>query len=174
MNQATLYSEGRTALSSPDIILAENANLNAGYFAIDTAQLNNKKSSWVQRGKEAFSLNLKKGLDNTEGKIAAEGLISIQSPLIQNNQGVIWSNQGVKLNTNAGHVESQSGYLFGKNSLDISTSTLNNQKGEMLGGQVLLTAQQVNNEDGKLIAGNHADLSVNQFNNQRGIVYKPR
>ena len=171
LNQATLYSEGRTALSSPDIILAENANLNAGYFAIDTAQLNNKKSSWVQRGKEAFSLNLKKGLDNTEGKIAAEGLISIQSPLIQNNQGVIWSNQGVKLNTNAGHIESQSGYLFGKNSLDISTSTLNNQKGEILGGQVLLTAQQVNNEDGKLIAGNRSDLSVNQFNNQRGIVY---
>ncbi len=171
LKQATLYSEGNTTLISPDAILAENTNLNAGHFVIDTAQLNNKKSSWIQRGKEAFSLNLKKGLDNTQGKIAAEGLISIQSPLIQNNQGVIWSNQGVKLNTNAGHIESQSGYLFGKNSLDISTSTLNNQKGEMLGGQVLLTAQQVNNEDGKLIAGNRADLSVNQFNNQRGIVY---
>ena len=171
LKQATLYSEGNTTLISPDAILAENTNLNAGHFSIDTAQLNNKKSSWVQRGKEAFSLNLKKGLDNTEGKIAAEGLISIQSPLIQNNQGVIWSNQGVKLNTNAGHIESQSGYLFGKNSLDISTSTFNNQKGEMLGGQVLLTAQQVNNEDGKLITGNRADLSVNQFNNQHGIVY---
>ena len=171
LKQATLYSEGNTTLISPEAILAENTNLNAGHFVIDTAQLNNKKSSWIQRGKEAFSLNLKKGLDNTQGKIAAEGLISIQSPLIQNNQGVIWSNQGVKLNTNAGHIESQSGYLFGKNSLDISTSTLNNQKGEMLGGQVLLAAQQVNNEDGKLIAGNRADLSVNQFNNQRGIVY---
>ena len=171
LNQATLYSEGHTALSSPDTILAENANLNAGHFAIDTAQLNNKKSSWVQRGKEAFSLNLKKGLDNTEGKIAAEGVISIQSPLIQNNQGMIWSNQGLQLNTAKGHISSQSGYLFGKNSLDISTSTLNNQKGEMLGGQVLLIAQQVNNEDGKLIAGNNADLSVNQFNNQRGLVY---
>ena len=107
----------------------------------------------------------------TEGKIVAEGTLSVQTPLIQNNQGVIWSNQGVKLNTNAGHIESQSGYLFGKNSLDISTSTLNNQKGEMLGGQVLLAAQQVNNEEGKLIAGNRADLSVNQFNNQHGIVY---
>ena len=171
LNQATLYSEGHTALSSPDTILAENANLNAGHFAIDTAQLNNKKSSWVQRGKEAFSLNLKKGLDNTEGKIAAEGVISIQSPLIQNNQGMIWSNQGLQLNTAKGHISSQSGYLFGKNSLDISTSTFNNQKGEMLGGQVLLAAQQVNNEDGKLIAGNNADLSVNQFNNQRGLVY---
>ena len=171
LKQATLYSEGNTTLISPDAILAENTNLNAGHFVIDTAQLNNKKSSWIQRGKEAFSLNLKKGLDNTQGKIAAEGLISIQSPLIQNNQGVIWSNQGVKLNTNAGHIESQSGYLFGKNSLDISTSTLNNQKGEMLGGQVLLASQQVNNEEGKLIAGNRADLSVNQFNNQHGIVY---
>ena len=171
LKQATLYSEGNTTLISPDAILAENTNLNAGHFVIDTAQLNNKKSSWIQRGKEAFSLNLKKGLDNTQGKIAAEGLISIQSPLIQNNQGVIWSNQGVKLNTNAGHIESQSGYLFGKNSLDISTSTLNNQKGEMLGGQVLLAAQQVNNEEGKLIVGNRADLSINQFNNQRGIVY---
>ena len=171
LKQATLYSEGNTTLISPDAILAENTNLNAGHFVIDTAQLNNKKSSWIQRGKEAFALNLQKGLDNTEGKIAAEGTLSVQTPLIQNNQGVIWSNQGVKLNTNAGHIESQSGYLFGKNSLDISTSTLNNQKGEMLGGQVLLAAQQVNNEDGKLIAGNRADLSVNQFNNQRGIVY---
>ena len=48
---------------------------------------------------------------------------------------------------------------------------MNNQKGEMLGGQVLLASQQVNNEEGKLIAGNRADLSVNQFNNQHGIVY---
>ena len=39
----------------------------------------------------------------------------------------------------------------------------------MLGGQVLLAAQQVNNEEGKLIVGNRADLSVNQFNNQRGM-----
>ncbi len=171
LNQATLYSKGRTALSSPDTIFAENANLNAGHFAIDTAQLNNKKSSWVQRGAEAFALNLQKGLDNTEGKIVAEGTLSVQTPLIQNNQGVIWSNQGLQLNTAKGHISSQSGYLFGKNSLDISTSTLNNQKGEMLGGQVLLASQQVNNEEGKLIARNRADLSVNQFNNQRGIVY---
>ena len=171
LKQATLYSEENTTLISPDAILAENTNLNAGHFSIDTAQLNNHQGSWIQRGAEAFALNLQKGLDNTEGKIVAEGTLSVQTPLIQNNQGVIWSNQGVKLNTNAGHIESQSGYLFGKNSLDISTSTLNNQKGEMLGGQVLLAAQQVNNEEGKLIVGNRADLSINQFNNQRGIVY---
>ena len=171
LNKTTLYSEGKTTLSNPNLISTENAHLNADHFVVDSVQLNNHQGSWIQRGAEAFALNVQKGLDNTEGKIVAEGTLSVQTPLIQNNQGVIWSNQGVKLNTNAGHIESQSGYLFGKNSLDISTSTLNNQKGEMLGGQVLLTAQQVNNEDGKLIAGNRADLSVNQFNNQRGIVY---
>ena len=171
LNKTTLYSEGKTTLSNPNLISTENAHLNAEHFVVDSVQLNNHQGSWIQRGAEAFALNVQKGLDNTEGKIVAEGTLSVQTPLIQNNQGVIWSNQGVKLNTNAGHLESQSGYLFGKNSLDISTSTLNNQKGEMLGGQVLLTAQQVNNEDGKLIAGNRADLSVNQFNNQRGIVY---
>ena len=171
LNKTTLYSEGKTTLSNPNLISTENAHLNADHFVVDSVQLNNHQGSWIQRGAEAFALNVQKGLDNTEGKIVAEGTLSVQTPLIQNNQGVIWSNQGVKLNTNAGHIESQSGYLFGKNSLDISTSTLNNQKGEMLGGQVLLTAQQVNNEDGKLIVGNRADLSVNQFNNQRGIVY---
>ena len=171
LNKTTLYSEGKTTLSNPNLISTENAHLNADHFVVDSVQLNNHQGSWIQRGAEAFALNVQKGLDNTEGKIVAEGTLSVQTPLIQNNQGVIWSNQGVKLNTNAGHIESQSGYLFGKNSLDISTSTLNNQKGEMLGGQVLLAAQQVNNEEGKLIAGNRADLSVNQFNNQRGIVY---
>ena len=54
LKQATLYSEGNTTLISPEAILAENTNLNAGHFVIDTAQLNNKKSSWIQRGKEAF------------------------------------------------------------------------------------------------------------------------
>ena len=171
LNKTTLYSEGKTTLSNPNLISTENVHLNADHFVVDSVQLNNHQGSWIQRGAEAFALNLQKGLDNTEGKIVAEGTLSVQTPLIQNNQGVIWSNQGVKLNTNAGHIESQSGYLFGKNSLDISTSTLNNQKGEMLGGQVLLAAQQVNNEEGKLIVGNRADLSVNQFNNQRGIVY---
>ena len=171
LNKTTLYSEGKTTLSNPNLISTENAHLNADHFVVDSVQLNNHQGSWIQRGAEAFALNVQKGLDNTEGKIVAEGTLSVQTPLIQNNQGVIWSNQGVKLNTNAGHIESQSGYLFGKNSLDISTSTLNNQKGEMLGGQVLLAAQQVNNEEGKLIAGNRADLSVNQFNNQHGIVY---
>ena len=171
LNKTTLYSEGKTTLSNPNLISTENAHLNADHFVVDSVQLNNHQGSWIQRGAEAFALNLQKGLDNTEGKIVAEGTLSVQTPLIQNNQGVIWSNQGVKLNTNAGHIESQSGYLFGKNSLDISTSTLNNQKGEMLGGQVLLAAQQVNNEEGKLIVGNRADLSINQFNNQRGIVY---
>ena len=171
LNKTTLYSEGKTTLSNPNLISTENVHLNADHFVVDSVQLNNHQGSWIQRGAEAFALNVQKGLDNTEGKIVAEGTLSVQTPLIQNNQGVIWSNQGVKLNTNAGHIESQSGYLFGKNSLDISTSTLNNQKGEMLGGQVLLAAQQVNNEEGKLIVGNRADLSVNQFNNQRGIVY---
>ena len=171
LNKTTLYSEGKTTLSNPNLISTENAHLNADHFVVDSVQLNNHQGSWIQRGAEAFALNVQKGLDNTEGKIVAEGTLSVQTPLIQNNQGVIWSNQGVKLNTNAGHIESQSGYLFGKNSLDISTSTLNNQKGEMLGGQVLLASQQVNNEEGKLIAGNRADLSVNQFNNQHGIVY---
>ena len=171
LNKTTLYSEGKTTLRNPNLISTENAHLNAEHFVVDSVQLNNHQGSWIQRGAEAFALNVQKGLDNTEGKIVAEGTLSVQTPLIQNNQGVIWSNQGVKLNTNAGHIESQSGYLFGKNSLDISTSTLNNQKGEMLGGQVLLAAQQVNNEEGKLIVGNRADLSVNQFNNQRGIVY---
>ena len=171
LNKTTLYSEGKTTLSNPNLISTENAHLNAEHFVVDSVQLNNHQGSWIQRGAEAFALNVQKGLDNTEGKIVAEGTLSVQTPLIQNNQGVIWSNQGVKLNTNAGHIESQSGYLFGKNSLDISTSTLNNQKGEILGGQVLLASQQVNNEEGKLIAGNRADLSVNQFNNQHGIVY---
>lgn len=67
-------------------------------------------STW----RRSFCIKCTKGLDNTEGKIVAEGTLSVQTPLIQNNQGVIWSNQGVKLNTNAGHIESQSGYLFGK------------------------------------------------------------
>ncbi|PRM10393.1 hypothetical protein BV006_00277 [Haemophilus influenzae] len=118
LNKTTLYSEGKTTLSNPNLISTENAHLNADHFVVDSAQLNNYQGSWIQRGEEAFALNLQKKLDNTGGKIVAEGTLSVQTPLIQNNQGGLWSNQGLQLNTTEGHISSKSGYLFGKNHLN--------------------------------------------------------
>ncbi|TGZ98959.1 filamentous hemagglutinin N-terminal domain-containing protein, partial [Rodentibacter pneumotropicus] len=172
LNQATLYSEDHIELASPNAISTNQANLNAGHFEVDTAKLNNQQGSWIQRSTETFSLNLKDGLDNTQGKMAVEGELSIQSPSVQNRQGVLWSNNRLSIDTKAGHIDSQSGYLFGKHNIDIHSATLNNQQGEILGEQVSLSGRQVNNEKGKIIAGNKANLSVNQLNNQhQGIVY---
>lgn len=171
LDRATLYSENRTTLMSPALISTQQANLNAGHFVVETDKLDNQQGTWIQRGGDAFSLNLKNGLDNTQGKMAIEGALSIQSPRIENNQGVLWSNNALQLNASAGQINSQSGYLFGKNNLRVHTGTLNNQQGEAVGGQLSFTAQQINNEEGKLIAGHHADFTADQFNNQQGIVY---
>ncbi|OOF35619.1 hemagglutinin repeat-containing protein, partial [Rodentibacter heidelbergensis] len=172
LNQATLYSEDRTSLSNPNEISTHQAHLNAGYFEVDTDKLNNQQGSWIQRGTETFSLNLKEGLDNTQGKMSVEGALSIQSPSIQNRQGVLWSNNRLSIDTNTGKIDSQLGYLFGKNNIDIHSAIFNNQQGEVLAEQVSLSGHQVNNEKGKIIAGNKANLSVNQLNNQhQGIVY---
>ena len=48
---------------------------------VDSVQLNNHQGSWIQRGAEAFALNVQKGLDNTEGKIVAEGTLSVQTAI---------------------------------------------------------------------------------------------
>ncbi|AWP53751.1 hypothetical protein DLJ98_02990 [Haemophilus influenzae] len=97
LNKTTLYSEGKTTLSNPNLISTENAHLNADHFVVDSAQLNNYQGSWIQRGEEAFALNLQKKLDNTGGKIVAEGTLSVQTPLIQNNQGGFGQIKGCNL-----------------------------------------------------------------------------
>ena len=62
LKQATLYSEGNTTLRSPDRYSQRRMlHLNAGHFVVDSAQLNNQQGSWIQRGAEAFALNLQKG-----------------------------------------------------------------------------------------------------------------
>lgn len=42
LSNATLYSEGRTILGSPNAISTENAHLNASHFVVNTDKLNNK------------------------------------------------------------------------------------------------------------------------------------
>ena len=171
LNNATLYSENRTTLNSPDLISTQQANVNAGHFLVETDKLDNKQGAWIQRGNDVLSLNLKNGLVNTQGKMAIEGVLAIQSPYIQNTQGVLWSNNTLQLNTNTGNIESQSGYLFGKHRLDIQAGTFNQPQGETVGNTLSVVAQQINNESGKLIAGSAANIMANQFNNRQGIVY---
>ena len=171
LNNATLYSENRTTLNSPDLISTQQANVNAGHFGVETDKLDNKQGTWIQRGNDVLSLNLKNGLVNTQGKMAIEGVLAIQSPYIQNTQGVLWSNNTLQLNTNTGNIESQSGYLFGKHRLAIQTGTFNQPQGETVGNTLSVVAQQVNNESGKIIAESTANITANQFNNRQGIVY---
>ncbi|HHF1970299.1 TPA: filamentous hemagglutinin N-terminal domain-containing protein, partial [Haemophilus influenzae] len=171
LNKTTLYSEGKTTLSNPNLISTENAHLNADHFVVDSAQLNNYQGSWIQRGEEAFALNLQKKLDNTGGKIVAEGTLSIQTPLIQNNQGGLWSNQGLQLNTTEGHISSKSGYLFGKNHLNVKTAIFNNHNGIIYGkGKLSLKAVNLLNQEGIVSSVSHSELEIKQLDNAQGVI----
>ncbi|WP_432744567.1 hemagglutinin repeat-containing protein [Haemophilus influenzae] len=171
LNKTTLYSEGKTTLSNPNLISTENAHLNADHFVVDSAQLNNYQGSWIQRGEEAFALNLQKKLDNTGGKIVAEGTLSVQTPLIQNNQGVLWSNQGLQLNTTEGHISSKLGYLFGKNHLNVKTAIFNNHNGIIYGkGKLSLKAVNLLNQEGIVSSVSHSELEIKQLDNAQGVI----
>ncbi len=171
LNKTTLYSEGKTTLSNPNLISTENAHLNADHFVVDSAQLNNYQGSWIQRGEEAFALNLQKKLDNTGGKIVAEGTLSVQTPLIQNNQGGLWSNQGLQLNTTEGHISSKSGYLFGKNHLNVKTAIFNNHNGIIYGkGKLSLKAVNLLNQEGIVSSVSHSELEIKQLDNAQGVI----
>ncbi len=172
LNQTTLYSEGQTGLTSPQHIDTQAANLNAQNFVVNSAQLNNQQGNWIQRGRETLTLNLSAGLNNSRGHIATEGVLSLQTPSIQNSQGVLWSNHRLQLDAQGGRIDNQAGNLFGKYQLSANTISLNNRQGEISSANASITAQQINNEGGKLISSEQTHLNVTAFNNQhQGLIY---
>ncbi|HGO5856895.1 TPA: filamentous hemagglutinin N-terminal domain-containing protein, partial [Mannheimia haemolytica] len=140
-----------------------------GHFEIDGNRLTNNQGL-LSSGKR-LGLNLNDAVDSVDGKLVAQGELSIRTPLLNNQQGLILSGEKQAITVNT--LKNQSGVITSQTeqTLDI-TSELQNQGGRISASGVAINAQSLDNrEQGEISSVKELALMVSQqVDNRHGVI----
>nr|WP_231741803.1 hemagglutinin repeat-containing protein [Paucibacter sp. KCTC 42545] len=165
--QGKLSSQGALSVNA-EAIDNTQGQLGANQSLLLNAQSLQNKSGLLSSG-AALTLNLTQDLSNDAGTIhSAQNADLTLGSLRTNVGGVIASNAGLTVqssDTAAGRVNNAQGLLQAKTSLTLSSQSLFNDQGRILGGEALtVTAAQLSNGTG--VMNTAGDASVLTLNSQ--------
>ncbi|MDB6002303.1 MAG: hypothetical protein JWP52_4002, partial [Rhizobacter sp.] len=137
-------------VSAPGGLLrTDAAALSAPRLDLRALALSNVGGSLSQTGADGLSLRFADALDNSGGRIAASGPISVST----------------------GRLVNAGGELVTDRSLSIDAVDADNRAGTLMaGGDLAVSAATVSNAGGSLVAGHAATLAVGDLNNTDGTV----
>jgi filamentous hemagglutinin len=144
---------GNGALSvTVDDVDHRNASTIARHVTVAAGALDNRQGEVVQLGNDLASIVATRSLDNSGGKIAANGDVQVEAATLFNDHGRIASAQNVSVS---------------------GSTALNNTDGNILAGRKLtLRGGDVDNTRGKLQAlDGNAELMIGDLNNSAGKVF---
>lgn len=153
---------GKMLNNSGGSLSAETINLSAH-------DLNNQKGKIVQRGSNAFAVNLPGKFDNQQGQIGAANGVQLKADNIDNSAGQIMAVAG-NTGLDAGTVNNQQG-LISASAGDgeiASQQAVNNVKGRIEAAKTQrISAGSLDNQQGVIVADG-ATLALNEFDNRSG------
>ncbi|PIE47252.1 MAG: hypothetical protein CSA42_03975, partial [Gammaproteobacteria bacterium] len=147
---AKLSATDSLTLATKASINNQGGTLSAKALNLSAASLDNSKGSISQTGTTALSLNLKEGIDNTQGKIQTNAdSLNIDTNELNNSKGRI---------VHAGNKE-----------LTIDADNINNHQGQVLSlaKQTWTAAESINNTNG-VIQAKRFDISAESLDNSSG------
>ncbi|AZE55487.1 Putative large exoprotein, ShlA/HecA/FhaA family [Pseudomonas synxantha] len=107
------------------------------------------------------------GLDNHEGRLTGQDLLTLHSANVDNRGGVILSQKDLQLNV--GELDNQQGLLSSKAALGFSGQQLRNQKGLVSAvGPLRLTADTVQNAAGRIASQSDLQATIGVLAQQGG------
>ncbi|WP_425251656.1 hemagglutinin repeat-containing protein [Janthinobacterium sp. NFX145] len=144
---------GNGALSvTADDVDHSNASTIARHVTVAAGTLDNRQGEIVQLGSDLASIVATRSLDNSGGKIAANGDVQVEAATLLNDHGRIASAQNISVS---------------------GSTALNNRDGNILAGRKLtLRGGDVDNTHGQIQAlDGNADLMIGDLNNSAGKVF---
>lgn len=180
-----LSSAGNINLMESNLAIAGTLTANTG-FTLDTsrsvvtaqrldlhaAQLDNTAGSLTQSGTDDMQITLTHGLDNAQGRIHAQGNLSIESLTLNNQQGRITAAQSLSLRSQGNIDNRQQGQIRANGALNLTSEQLLNQQGILAAGEgmQLTNSDRIENNAGQIIANQRLDIRASQINNQKGTI----
>ncbi|MDE1465724.1 DUF637 domain-containing protein, partial [Spartinivicinus poritis] len=138
---------------------------NSQQLFINAASLNNRNGLVKYLGNNV-TINTNSQIDNSNGKIVADGLFKLTGDYFNNGGGTLYGRGGLDIDVNA--INNRSGLIYNHFNSDLeivlSNSTLDNNNGKILSdGNLQLTASNFTNDGGLIQAKNYLTLSVNDL-----------
>ena len=116
-----------------------------------------------------------KALNNQQGVIAAQNVLTVSSGELNNNSGLMQSGVGMQINTHghalSNHDTQTSGGIISSGDLNVTAGAVSNQNGILAGaGATRIQATEVDNREGVLASESGLQLNAQSLNNQKGAL----
>ncbi|BBB89692.1 two-partner secretion domain-containing protein [Methylomusa anaerophila] len=173
-----------TSAGAMDITAAslnnQGGQIQAGQVTITAADIANRGGSILQTGSEEAAITAAHTLDNSGGKIAANGAAKIKVGELINQGGSIQTsgldNNNLVLDArgsiNNSLYNGQAGIISAGGSTTITADSLNNSQGQITAGQTLsaTVTQDITNTQGLLAANQNVAVSAGRIHNTQGTI----
>ncbi|HGM6703613.1 hemagglutinin repeat-containing protein [Serratia marcescens] len=164
---SNLNNDGGKLLSGHTSTLQTSGNatnrggeISATVLTVQSDRLDNKQGKVI--GRQRLNLHARQGLDNTQGLLGADEMLTVSSEgELSNHHGRVQGNG--QTTVSARDIHNEAGKLLGGQRLSLTTSgVLGNREGEISGESLTLTAQRLDNAQGKVVARQDANLTAKQ------------
>jgi len=169
---ATVSTAGTLAIDASTGLSNDGGTLSAGQLAVHVAALSNNAGTITQTGSGDTTISMGGTLDNTAGRIAVNGAnLTLGAGTLHNADGVIQHAGSGTLAINASTLDDQRGTIVGNGSVDIHAGVVNHDAASTFGQNITLQAASLSNQAGHLNSGAAMNVSVlGQLDNRTGDI----
>ncbi|GMA99536.1 hemagglutinin repeat-containing protein [Pelosinus sp. IPA-1] len=192
-NSGTMQVGGTLNMNAQGVIRNDNGTINAGKVTLNGGSISNKSGNLSQIGQETTTISAVNSIDNTTGTISTNGdSLTMQANSLLNSQGQIQhAGAGTLSVQTAGDISNNAGKLATNGQLKLTTHSIDNTQGTIVGKGITLNAQgtlvndsgtiassgdavridvqgTLSNKQGSIEANNGLEVTAQSVDNQKG------
>ncbi|WP_426107736.1 hemagglutinin repeat-containing protein [Massilia sp. TSP1-1-2] len=172
--QTEIGTAGTLSITAARTLDNHLGKLTAGQLALNAADLNNEHGVIVQSGEGDTGIALTGTLDNTSGRIAADGAnLALGAGTLVNTDGII-EHAGIgTLAINAATLSGQRGQITGNGSLAIAAGSFDHRDAAITAQRVAIAAASLDNRGGRIaqLGGGSASITASgNLDNRAGAI----
>ncbi|WP_289887040.1 hemagglutinin repeat-containing protein [Janthinobacterium sp. SUN118] len=147
-----------------------NASLLAQQVGVSAGSLDNRQGQITQLGTSAATIQASTRLDNSGGKIEANGNVRVETGELLNDHGRIASAQDVSVAA-TGKLDNSSGVIVAGRDLTVAGGKVDNTLGQLqsAGGNAQLTMDELLNEQGSIVASGNLTTTAGSVRNSGSL-----
>ncbi|WP_265524437.1 hemagglutinin repeat-containing protein [Providencia rustigianii] len=150
----------------------DKATTQANQVTIKVDDFSHRGGNLLQTGNQSTLIDVVNHVDNTQGKIATKGDLTLQAEGIDNSQGKIFTSDSHQIKMTANNqLNNTQGVIQADKNLVINTLDLINKQGKLsvLSGNSLLTAKNISGENGVIAAKGDLHIESGRLDLSRGF-----
>jgi len=166
ISSGTLAATQDLSLKSDSVINNEGRIQATSELDLQSKTLSNKAGEIV--ADEKINLQVQESVDNEEGTILTDGVLSFATKIINNIKGYIGSSDA---NIQSDSLDNTEGMINAQGDLVINATVIDSTKGVITGQNIDIQSQELQNSEGEIIADKNLLIDSAKVNNEKGLFY---